>query len=63
MKSVLASRIVASAVIASLVATPALAKSADSLRDLVGVKGSSGEGNCRRAGFRSPRQVAALAIP
>lgn len=51
MKSVLASRIVASAVIASLVATPALAKSADSLRDLVGVKGSSGETQLQARGF------------
>lgn len=47
----LTSRIVASTVIASLVATPVLAKSADSLRDLVGVKGSSGEMELKARGF------------
>ncbi len=51
MISNLKSRIVASAVIASMVATPVLAKSADTLRDLVGVKGSSGEMELKARGF------------
>lgn len=44
-------RIVASAVIASLVATPALAKSADTLQDLVGAHAAGGETQLRSRGF------------
>ncbi len=47
----LASRIVASAVTASLVASPVLAESADTLQDLVGTNGASGETQLRARGF------------
>ena len=51
MKPNLTARIVASTVIASLIVTPALAKSADTLQDLVGAHGAGGETQLRARGF------------
>ncbi len=55
MNNSMTGRIVASAVIASLIVTPALAKSADTLRDLVGASGAGGESQLTARGFEHVR--------
>ena len=52
MKQGIAAKLLVSTICASLIATPVSAKSADSLRDLVGVKGSSGETELNARGFQ-----------
>jgi hypothetical protein len=51
MKVTLASRIIATSIAVSLTVSPAMAKSADTLQDLVGAHGAGGETQLRARGF------------